>query len=230
MPLFLIIIFIALVAAIVYFARKVLSEKVDTKEYLDKLAHFFEGETTAIPDSDNSRRIAFKYRGYECSYEDMELPALQRGSSLNVAYLKVKAQSNLSVSFTERQRTQIRSNAQTLDEVTNSRWGDHRTRIELPKSLEDFHIYTNDPEKAEKLLKNKKVLRSFEVYRNRDLRGHPLVSLKITDGEVVLEFHSQGGLTPSIMELQHNVTALETYLVELIEIVEVLQTLTGEKS
>jgi len=230
MPLVLIIIFILLVAGIAYLAKKAWSEKTDTKEYLERMAHFFEGEVAAIPDSANSKRITFKYRGYDCLYEDMELPALQKGAELNVAYLKMKAKSHLSLSFTERERTSIRSNAQTLQEVTHSRWGDNRGLIELPKSLEDFHVYTNDPEKAAKFIKNKKVLRSFESYRNRDARGHPLMSLKVTDGTVVLEFHSTGGLTPSLFELRNNVTAGEAYLQELIEIVEVLQTLAGEKS
>jgi hypothetical protein len=230
MTIVLILLVVLLVAGIAYFARKNWTEKSASKEYLDKMVHFFEGELSAIPGSDNSKRISFKYRGYDCLFEDMELPALQKGATSNVAFLKVKAQSTLNLSFTERERTSIRSNAQTLAEVTQSRWGDTRGLIELPKSLEDYHVYTNDPERATKFIKNKKVLRSFESYRNRDQRGHPLISLKVAEGFVVLEFHAHGGLTPSIFEIQNNVTATEAYLQELIGLVEVLQTLTGEKS
>ena len=230
MPIFLIIFLVVILLGVGYTVYKKLAEKSDRKHYLGKLAYFFEGEMQSIPDNDHSKRVAFQYEGYECSFEDIEVPGLQKGAPLNIAYLKVKAKSNLSVIFSERARTQIRSNAQSLEQVALSRWGDTRAAVELPKSLEDFHLYTNDPERAMKFINNPKVIKIIENYKNRDSRGHPLVSLQVSDGAVVLEFHAPGGLKPSILELQTNVTALEDYLQELISVAEFLQTLTGEKS
>jgi len=231
MPIFLIIFLVVILLGVGYTVYKKLAEKSDRKHYLGKLAYFFEGEMQSIPDNDHSKRVAFQYEGYECSFEDIEVPGLQKGAPLNIAYLKVKAKSNLSVIFSERARTQIRSNAQSLEQVALSRWGDTRAAVELPESLEDFHLYTNDPERATKFINNPRIIKIIEDYKNRDSRGHPLISLQVSDGAVVLEFHAPGGgLRPSILELQSNVTALEDYLRELISVAEFLQTLTGEKS
>ncbi len=208
---------------LVYLLKNISTDKFHRNVYLKNMAHFFEGELSAIAEHENSFRINFKYRGYECLYEDIELAGLRPGSGSHLGYLKLKSSKNLTLSFFERSRTQIRSNAQTLDDITNLRWGTLEGQVRLPQSLSEFHAYTNNPDWANRFFDDPKVLKIFVKYKSRDLRGHPLLSLQISEGVVGLEFHSQGYSKPSILVLEHNVTAAESYLQELIFIAQVLE-------
>lgn len=213
---------VVLVLAMLYLLR-VPTSAVQRSKYLQAMAHFFEGQLLPIDESENSYRINFKYRGYECLYEDIELSGLRSGSSTYLGSLKVKTSSSLSLTFTERSRTQIRSTVQSLDEIANSRWGTIEGQVRLPKVLEEFHAYSNNVPWATEFFNDSKILKLFYSYKNRDSRGHPLMSLQIIDGVVGLEFHSSGDLKPSILVLEHNVTAAESYLQELIAVAQVLE-------
>lgn len=215
-------ILVVLALAILYLLR-VPTSVAQRSRYLQAMAHFFEGQLSRIDESDNSHRISFKYRGYECLYEDIELSGLRPGSETYWGSLKVKTASSLSLTFTERSRTQIRSNVQSLDEIVNSRWGSTDGQVNLPKVLEEFHGYSNNVPWANEFFNNPKILKLFCSYKNRDVRGHPLMSLQISDGVVGLEFHSSADLKPSILVLEHNVTAAESYLQELITVAQVLE-------
>ncbi|MCB9771418.1 MAG: hypothetical protein H6754_02575 [Candidatus Omnitrophica bacterium] len=204
--------------------------KVRHSDYVNKMAHFFEGQVEPIPDNENSFRVRFNYRGYECIYEHVDLPGLQKGSASQIGYIKLKSPSKLSLSFTERSRTQIRSNAQSLEDVAKSRWGSSQGQVRLPPSLLDFHVYSNNPELANKLLNDAKIVKVFNSYKNRDSRGHPVLSIGIMEGVVALEFHAPGELKPSILELQHNVTAAEVYLREMIVLVDAIKNYDSSNS
>ncbi len=215
--------FVLLLGVEFYLFRYLPTTRVERSDYLKLMAHFFEGQLLPIADHENSYRIHFKYRGYECLYEDISLPGLRRETTTYLAYLKVKSLSSLSLTFSERLRTQIRSNAQSLDEVANSRWGTLEGQVRLPKDLEEFHAYTNNPDWANSFFNDSKILKMFVKYKSRDARGHPLLSLQIIEGTVGLEFHSQGQSKPSILDLEHNVTAAEAYLKELIAVAVTLE-------
>ncbi len=226
-----ILVFILLTGGLVYFMiRSSTGEKKQRNDYLQAMAHFFEGELIPIAEHDNSFRINFKYRGYECLYEEIELSGLRPGTTSHLGFLKVKTPGRLNLTFSERARTQIRSNAQTLDDVSNARWGTFVGQVRLPKALEEFHAYTNNPQWANNFFNDPKMLKLFTSYKNRDSRGHPLMSLQIVDGVISLEFHSIGGLKPSLLILEYNVTAAEAYLQELIVLAEALKRTDGEKS
>ena len=227
---FIIIIVLLLVGAIVYIVKHAPTERKKRKDYLQSLAYFFEGQLSLIPEHENSYRVNFFYRGYECLYEDIELPGLRLGTATYSGHLKIKTPSRVSLTFFERARTQILSNSQTLDDVTNARWGKPEGQVQLPKVLTEFHAYTNNPEWANKFFNDQMVLKIFAAYKNRDSRGHPVMSLQIVEGVVDLEFHAPGDLKPSILVLEHNVTAAEPYLQELILIAEALKRTDSEKS
>lgn len=215
-------ILVVLALAILYLWR-VPTSATQRSKYLQSMSHFFEGQLLPIDESENSYRVNFKYRGYECWYEDIELSGLRSGSMTYLGSLKVKTSSSLSLTFTERSRTQIRSTVQSLDEMTNSRWGTTEGQVNLPKVLSEFHAYSNNAQWANEFFNDSKILKLFYGYKNRDVRGHPLMSLQIIDGVVGLEFHSSGDLKPSILVLEHNVTAAESYLQELITVAQVLE-------
>ncbi len=222
MPL-VIITFLLFVGIIVYLVNHVPTTKVARSEYLKSMAHFFEGQLVPILENDNSFRIHFKYRGYDCVYEDIELAGLRAETTTHLGYLKVKSNQKLTLTFSERVRTQIRSNIQSLEDVSNSRWGTLQGQVRLPKELSEFHAYTNNPDWANRFFDDPKILKMFRKYKSRDVRGHPLLSLQINEGVVGLEFHSQGYSKPPLLELEHNVTAAESYLQELIVIVSALE-------
>ncbi len=212
----------------IYFIKYGPTDKIRRSDYLQAMAHFFEGQLAPIPEHENSFRIHFKYRGYECVYEDIEFAGLSSETTNYLGYLKVKSSQKLKLVFSERSRTQIRSNAQTLEDVSNARWGTLEGQVRLPKELAEFHAYTNNPAWANSFFNNPKILRMFVKYKSRDVRGHPLLSLQIVDGVVGLEFHSQGYSKPSILVLEHNVTAAETYLQELIFVAQSLENTDGK--
>ncbi len=222
--------FLLLFIVMIYLLRHTPTKSIQRSDYLRSMAHFFEGQLSAIPENENSFRIQFKYRGYECFYEDIELAGLRAETTSYLGYLKVKSSANLKLTFSEKVRTQIRSNAQSLDEVANSRWGTLQGQVRLPKELAEFHAYTNNPEWANQFFNDSKMLKVFVKYKNRDSRGHPVLSLQITDGVVALEFHSQGQSKPSLLELEHNVTCAETYLQELISIAKVLEGVDSKRN
>ena len=221
-----ILILVILLALIIYFTMNTPIGTKQRTKYLETMAHLFESKLEPVLGADNSYRITFNYRGYECAYEEIEVQTSKAIS--HCGFLKARVPSRLSLSFTERARTQIRSNVQSLEDVATSMWGTSAEKVSLPKNLQDFHVYTNSATIANKLLKDEKVIKIFTAYRNQDSRGHPVMSLEIVDGVISLEFHAPGELKPSIIDLQHNVTAAETYLQELLVIAEVLKTVEKE--
>ncbi len=217
---------VILLALIIYFTMNTPMGIKQRTKYLESMAHLFESKLEPVLGAENSYRMNFNYHGNECSYEEIEVQTSK--SISHCGFLKVRTPSRLSLSFTERARTQIRSNVQSLEDVAASMWGTSAERVTLPKHLQDFHVYTNNTTIANKFLKDEKVIKIFTAYRNRDSRGHPVMSLEIVEGVISLEFHTPGELTPSIIDLQHNVTAAETYLQELLIIAEALKTAEKE--
>lgn len=221
-----ILVILIVMACVIYFTMNAPVGKIQRQNYLEAMAHLFEGKVEPVLGAEHSCRITFNYRGQECLYEEVEVET-SKGTT-HFGYLKIKTPSKLNLSFTERTRTQIRSNAQSLEELAASMWGSTSEQVKLPKSLQDFHVYTNNPVVANKFMSNEKVLKVFNAYKNRDARGHPLMSLQVVEGVIGLEFHPTGELKPALFELQHNVTAAETYLRELIVLAENLKIIEQE--
>ncbi len=206
-----------------YLLNSISADKTDRSSYLKNMAYFFEGQLTQIPEHENSFQIHFKYRGYDCVYEDIQMGGLRPGNNTQIGYLKLKSSKNLTLTFSERSRTQIRANPQTLDDITSFRWGTLQGQVQLPVELGEFNAYTNNVEWANRFFDNPKILKIFLKYKSRGARGHPVLSLQISEGLISLEFHPHGYSRPSILDLEHNVTAAEAYLDELEFIAKVLE-------
>lgn len=215
------------IAVIVYLNMHGGGDKNQRTNYLRQLAKFFDSEVMPIPDAENSFRISFRYRERDWIYEDIEV-STGRGVE-HVGTFKLLIPTKLKLSFTERSRTQIRSNVKSLEDVATSMWGTDAPQVKLPKPLQDFQTHTNNPGVANKLVNDDKVLKILLAYNNRDTRGHPVMSIHIHEGVISLEFHPNPNLKPSILELQHNVTEAEKYLQELKQIGDALQNLEAEK-
>lgn len=217
---------IAVLAVIVYMTINSPSLKSRNESYLQEMSRFWGGECNPIPEAENSFRVTFKFRGYDCSFEEVEVPGL-RGPT-QIGYLKMNTGGRLTLSFTERSRTQIRSNAKSFEDVANSMWGSTGDQVQLPKDLQEFNAHTNNIALSNTLINHPAVTRIFLSYKQRDSRGHPVMSLQVRDGVIVLEFHPPGEVEPSILTLQQNVTTSESYLKEFLAISEVLKGLEAE--
>ncbi len=213
---FIFLLIIGLVAFI--FIKKDVNKPSTAKRYMKAMAKFLgyknpEGDKDALPN-----RIEFTYEGHPFVYEHIE-ESVSRGKVLHRGCLKAKTSLNLTINFTERSRQSIRVNLDTLlDASTPSTPG----QIPLPKIFEDFELITNDRIKAIELFSDNQMLKMFQKFKNRDSVGHPVMSLEIVEGFVVLHFHPPGGLKPSLMNLQLNVTSIEEYIRTILPLVKKL--------
>ena len=149
---------VVILLAIVLLNTKVFEPKDKRKKYLQALAGFLEAKLGPIPDRGNSYQIRFSYRGKEFVYEDVE-DRLQKSCIYN-AYLKVPTASKLKIDFTERPRTTIRANVQTLNDIKTP-WARDAEKVILPPELQEYTVYTNDNLKTNKLLANDKIIKIF---------------------------------------------------------------------
>jgi len=97
------------------------------------------------------------------------------------------------------------------------------SRVKVPKQLKDFNIYASNVAVANKILDNSKIISIFSSFKNQNRLGHPVLSLRITDGLIVLEFSSVVTYKPSLNDLHDNPTSIETYLDKLLVIAKELE-------
>lgn len=208
-----ILIIVVFAAGIVYLSTTTSPKREPRKHYLGQIAGLFEGALEPLPGSENSFEIRFSYQGQEFRYQDVEIAEFRQVA--HRGYLKMKTPSNLTLRFTERPPATIRVEPKSIEDVGTSMWGKSVEQVRLPKALQEFSVYTNNFFNANKLLADDKITKTIVGYKNRDSRGHPLMSMEISDGEVILEFHPTEDLRPSVLDLHHNPTSIEGYLKEL---------------
>ena len=180
------------------------------KEFLKKMENLLEGKCVPIDGQDNNYRIKFTYEGEDFIYEDIQEKGIKE--NFNKAYLKAITQSNFTLKFSGKEkkgavRTEVFIASKAFDKNI-----EQASVMKLPKELEDFNMFSNDPQKVNKLLEDEKVVQIFFEFINEDARGYKTVSLSIVDGIIILEFHSAATLKPSIFSLRSNLSSLEGYL------------------
>ena len=208
---------VIMVGAII-FLTMVSSQRTTRKGYLKNLMAFVEGEMTSIEGAENSFRIQFIYKEKEFIYEDIEEQGFNN-ALFHSSYLKVRTKSDLNLAFTEKERHRIRDNVSSLKDI-HSPWKQNVGKVMLPEELEPFSVYTNNPMLINELMRDEQIIRIFVRFKNVDSRGHPLMSLEIMDGTIILKFHSTAGLRPNLFDLQQNVTLIEDFLEKLVSIVD----------
>jgi len=199
---------IVVIAAIVVLV--VLPDTEDKrKKYLSGLAHLVEGQMTLIDGTENSFRIQFRYRDRDFLYEDIIEKGFQ-DHSLHRGYLKLGTQTNLVLSFTERERSSIISSGTQVDSTTA--WRRNLNRSRQAKTLKSFGIYTNNQPFVDALMADDEVVSVFAGLKNVDHRGHPFMALDIREGDLVMRFYSEAGYHPNLFDLENNVSKIENYL------------------
>ncbi len=180
-----------------------LSDKKDPRPiYLGQLAGFVGSSLEKMEGVENSYRVKFVYQGREFAFEDIEDPGFRSHSYKG--YLKIATPVNLTLSFTEKSRPSIRANIKSINDISNP-WGGGAQKVHLPKALEEFEAFSNNPEIANQLLSDDSVIREFLKFKSRESRGYPVMSLEIMSGTIALKYHPRNELTPNLFTLRHRV-------------------------
>ncbi|MFA5261908.1 MAG: hypothetical protein WC450_11835 [Candidatus Omnitrophota bacterium] len=205
------------------YIKKDTSKSVDAKKYLKAMAKFLGQGKAVQSDEPYPQRIDFMYEGKPFIFEHVE-ESVSGGKKRHRAFLKAETPLPLTLDFTERSRTSIRVSLDSMLDVANPQTLAH---IPLPKGLSDFVLSTNDRLKAIELLSDEKILKIFESFKNRDSVGHPVMSLEIVEGFVILHFHPPGGLKPSLLNLQLNVSSIEEYIKKILPLIVKMTEMKG---
>ncbi|MCR4337109.1 MAG: hypothetical protein NUV91_04810 [Candidatus Omnitrophica bacterium] len=197
--------------------------------YMKSLAHFVEGKLVTLEDTDHTYQIEFFYKKQPFFFVDMEDKTLR--TSFHNAFLKLKTPYDFTLMFSEKPRTKLlRSEAsQSMSDLSHP-WTQEAPAVRPPKALEDFAIYTNHPNLANRLLADERALKIFSEFKNRDNRGRAVMSLSINEGMVTLRFHPPGTLNPNLFDVQSNVSRIDRYLEDLAMLGQILKELQEDKS
>lgn len=206
---FLIFIVIALVVSIIYLSNKTGGRRKTRTELIEAIEKYVKGKCELIEGCENSYRISFDYYGKNFIYEDMEMKGFH--DKVLKSYLKVQMPGKLTIQFTEKMHKRVVDNkvitaTEMLSDVSNV------AKVRIPPELNVFDVMTNDIQKSNILLNDRKTKRVFNEFKNFDTQGRPMNSLKIIDGMIILEFHSSGVGRPRSLDFEGNVGVLEDYM------------------
>ena len=181
---------------------------------LHALAHLLESSVQEMGGYENSFRIPFQYKGRDFIFEDIEEAGFHE-QTFSRSLLRMKSSVNLSLGFSESLIKTVKDDLTTIDELRNP-WLQNVGKVIVPKELQRFNISSNNNQLASALLGDEDVLKIFEKFKDTDSRGHPVMSLEVVEGDLILKFHTVGGITPSLLNLYNNVSVIEQYLEKLL--------------
>jgi len=216
---------VVLVAGIVWMSRGPKDSAVLREKYLLSLTDYLEGRKEPLEGFNNSYRITFSHEGFEFNFEDIEDAGIR--TTFYKGFLTVKSRSRLSLTFTEKEAATFRTKAKTIKDLSSG-WGMDSVLVHLPPELKRFGVYTNDPPRAGKLVADSRVTGILADCSNEDKFGHPLMSMEIIDGMLILRFHPPGILKPTLYDLRHNVTTIDPFLDDMAYIVKKLNAIEAE--
>ena len=204
-----IILGIVILVVLILLNIKIPNTKDKRKQYLQSLADYLETKLEPMEGQDHSYRLRFVYKNKQFIFEDVE-DRLQNSCVYKV-FLKAITSSKLKIDFTERPRTTIRANVQSLDDL-KAPWLVDAEKVILPPPLQGFTVFASDNKKAIQLFTKDQVVKIFTGFKNMTSLGHPYQSLAIVDGVVTLSFHPPGELKPTWGDLQENISRIEDFL------------------
>jgi len=214
-----IIIIVLLVGAIVFFTHDSKQPKKTDTKYLHQIARLFEGKVEKLEDFDNCHKVSFSYKGWDFYFLAISDTDFER--VMTKGYLKAETPSKLKLSFTERPRSDVKANIQTIQDITNP-WGSD-AKLQLPRALSEFAIHTNNAGMTKKILEDDRAVKIIASFKNRDSRGHPVMSLDFNEGILSLDFHPSGMLKPNLWDLQHDVSSMQGYLDKMLVLLQIIR-------
>lgn len=189
------------------------SKKKSREDLLADLAKVLEGKLVPIEGFENSYRISFEFEGYQFHYEDVEAVGFK--DKIYKSYIKIPTTSKLTLTFGEKKRTQL---------IEHSKTSQHGI-VRLPKELQDFGAYSNNPPFAEAFLDDTKVLKVLKKFQDVDTWGRPMMAVKISSGTLIVEFDSTGRSVHKALRYVTETSVLEEYLDDVILLTKKLEAL-----
>ncbi len=209
MTTLLIILVILLIAGIIWFNKDSAKPAQNREQFLDKLTHFLEAQKTPLLNRPNSFLLTFAYEGDNFVFEDVEEQGF--GEKTYKAFLKNTTGKPFTLYFLKKETKQTKhtsilgSGSQPDQKIKNE-------KIELPKSLKDFDVFTNNAIFLQEILKDRVLVALFAGLKTGDSSGYAFMPLIILNGVVSLEFRSSSNYKPNLMDLRSNVSSVEVYL------------------
>ncbi len=226
-----VIVIVLLVGGIVYFSLTVSGRKKTREQFLRELAEFMEGSLESFhgPDQPNAFRVVFDFEGEKFIYEDLEEVSFHE--KLFKGYLKSQIGTPLDLYFTEKEKSEkiIQPGTHFQSPKSVGQSFKEKIKVDMPKILRHFNVYTNHAEDTNSLLADDKVARVFAEFKNADSRGRSFLSLRILHGEIILDFYSAGNYTPSRSDLMNNVASMENYVKKFLLIIKRIKEIEQKK-
>ncbi|MBI5150918.1 MAG: hypothetical protein HZA28_09165 [Candidatus Omnitrophica bacterium] len=221
-----IFIVILLVAGIIFLNVHSAPHQQTGEQFQRSLEKILEGKVKPLPGqppgAQEAFQIEFQFEGYPFVYEDIP----DRGFTQEVrkAYLKVRTYTDFTLYFTEKPRsTTIKTDVIIVSNIPDKPI-EGAERVRAPAPLKGLDVQTNNPALANKLLANDKMVDVLLEFRNKDSRGYPSLALKVQEGTIILEFHSDEGKVPSYHALRRNPPSIEDYLGGLVLLARFIKT------
>lgn len=194
-------------------------KQASRESVLKSLADFLEAEVNPIENLENSYRINFEFDGINFVYEDLEDVGFQ-GKILR-ASLKTKTTKSLTFKFSENTKTRKIINRKIiLASEINTDSAPKEFRLIVPKELAKFEVITDDIATANKLMANDFIVKNFLKYKNVDSRGYPSITLRISEGMLILDFHFASGMEPNLRHIYSNVKHIENVIADIIPVLK----------
>ena len=217
-----IFIIIGLIGGIISLSSQATPGHKSRKEFLTELSDFWEGELKPLEGQEESFKVEFNFEGRKFIFEDVEEKGFK--DKINRVYLKLPTALDLNLYFTQKEQRSVQMKTMIVSEIPDEPIKED-TKVNVPKELKDFHVHTNNPRAANKILEDLKARRILARLKNMDSRGYPSIPLRILGGVIILEFYAEGSIKPRLSQIYHNISALEHHLKTLFDLDRVLETL-----
>ena len=201
---------VVMIVGIVLLSNQSPVKKKTRESFLKELTDLVGGTCVEIPGREKCFQISFNFEGQDFIFEDI----LDKGfeTYINKAYLKAKTPAKLSVSFASKERSmRVKSDILIISDVKEDA-GVKKVKVNVPKGFEDLQIVTENPRAVNELFADPKILKIFKEFRNSDNRGSKSIAMKVSAGELILEFHADDdSFSPGLDVLQSNIPLMENY-------------------
>ncbi|MGE0268857.1 MAG: hypothetical protein AB7S78_10445 [Candidatus Omnitrophota bacterium] len=204
---------ILFIAGIMFLNSGSPSKKKSREDLLADLAKVLEGKLVPIEDYQNSYRISFDFEGYKFNYEDIEAASFK--DKIYKSYIKISTTSKLTLTFGEKKRTQLIEHSKTVQHGV----------VRLPKELQNFGAFSNNPPAAEVFLDDVKVLKILKKFQDVDTWGRPMMAVKISSGTIIVEFDSTGRSIHKALRFVTESSVIEEYLDDVLVLTKKLEAL-----
>ena len=221
--LIVLIVVILITGIILLSGKSPFKENKTREQFLKDLTKYLEGTLEPIEDDvfPNSFRIRFKFSGEDFVFEDFEKQGFK--DKVYIAYLRVTAPGDLTLTFTEKERsTTIRTDIFIASDISSQQVG-RTAQLQVPKHLNDLNVTTNDTAIANELFGTGKISSIFKQLKNMNSRGSSFMPIGIVNGVITLEFYSEKKFQPNLPALYSDISSIENYSNKLLVLVRKLK-------